>query len=332
MKAKKAKRLAVLSILCVVLLAAYIVLSSGGTDPTPEDTALVRVEQPAELQIRLDSVSYDLFIEDGLWYCEQYPGSVIETSFINGLVQKLNEMTAVNILDNYGSLSRYGLDNASEYIRITQADGKELVLSVGTRLPDDEGLYLIDGVFVSVAYVYNSATDRVFTTYLDFAEYAGKDITEIVRLDEPKGFKNGDVSDFTIRYDGSQYTMARGSDGNWHAQKDGKAMDLSSQSIEEALRKIHYVYPKELAAVTASQADLESFGLLEPYLDIEINFSSGDVMTLRLGDLGYIQEDTYNAKRYMIFSGSQQVLLCYDQTLENVLAYITGENAQPIQE
>jgi len=334
-KKKKVNALVVALAVCAALLAVYFIVNAslGGRGRSGEQTgeeAIIAASfaDPVGLRYRFGDYEYAFKKSGGRWICEQYPDDPIIQDRVTDILELLRSFEATAMLEKYGSLYPYGLDGSDEFIEVTDGDGSVTRIIIGDELPLGEELYLKDDMLVSVYYMYNTATDKVFTAYAAVIELGSFTPEELVELKVPDGFANSQVERFSLEYGGSLYELVPlGGDGGfgWSCTKDGAPYQADDAHIAGALKMIHFFYPLSCANRAADDAAKTRAGIDAPFARVELTMKDGGVRRYAFGDEVKDEKEPEKNRRYFIYNDGGQLTLCYSKNVSDFIYWVTGE-------
>ena len=301
---KKNIRIMIITVAAVIILVAMLLIlmnlpssDGGGASSTASSTSISLNTKTAddvskvEVKNNSDSYTVEMKSEDS-YSVEGLDGFDLNKTSISALKSDSAGVAATQLVEEQAEdLSIYGLDSPKAEATITYKDGETLSLAVGNEAAGDAGTYVtVNGE--SKVYLFNSA--KVDTFAYPLLEYASKEITPS-QEEAVAAANGGEVSSSsdgqtqtpqfakmtlsgTVREEPIVVEPAEAISGisqfNITSPKE-KAADYTK--ISEYVGAVYGLTADEVVAVNPTDADLESFGLKEPYSKIVADFDVGTV-------------------------------------------------------
>lgn len=149
---KQKKQLLILGIVLLVLVGVYAGIRVYNDKQSEKEAAAAEAETVSVTDLAVEDVTAFSYMLDGeklsftkngdAW---QYDGDTnlnLDESALETMLSKVTSITATDSLSEYGDLSEYGLDEPSNVITITTAEGT-VTLSVGTKNAITSGYYMM---------------------------------------------------------------------------------------------------------------------------------------------------------------------------------------------
>ena len=304
---KKNIRIMIITVAAVIILVAMLLIlmnlpssDGGGASSTASSTSISLNTKTAddvskvEVKNNSDSYTVEMKSEDS-YSVEGLDGFDLNKTSISALKSDSAGVAATQLVEEQAEdLSIYGLDSPKAEATITYKDGETLSLAVGNEAAGDAGTYVtVNGE--SKVYLFNSA--KVDTFAYPLLEYVSKEITPS-QEEAVAAANGGEVSSSsdgqtqtpqfakmtlsgTVREEPIVVEPAEAISGisqfNITSPKE-KAADYTK--ISEYVGAVYGLTADEVVAVNPTDADLESFGLKEPYSKIVADFDVGTVTLL----------------------------------------------------
>lgn len=206
---------------------------------------------------------------DGSWSCADIPEMSVAGGRIEELLGELSRLKPQRQLDMAESTEKFGLDKSAAGIEITDADGKVYTLTIGSRTSDGSGYYCM----------VNADADRIYTISAEAAQLIARDAMYYAQADTMEYMS--DPKELNIYLNGTntlhifkpeepeRYTYT--DYYSWFADIDGETKALDSTAVNRLISALLSVQWEDTAAFSASEEELESFGLKEPELKISLS-------------------------------------------------------------
>lgn len=303
---KKNIRNMIIAVAAVVILVAMLVIlmnlpSSGGDDAssTASSTAISLNTKTADdiskVEVKNDNGGYTVEIKGTDSYAvEGLDGLELNTTSISALKSDCAGVSATQVVEEQADdLSVYGLDNPKAEATITYKDGESLSIAAGNEAAGSAGTYVtVNGE--NKVYLFNSAKVDTFSYAL--LEYVSKAIT--VSEEEAVAAANG--GEVSSSADGTAQTPqfakmtlsgtvreapvvvepAEAISGIAQFNiTSPKVKSADYTKISEYIGAVFGLSADEVVAINPTDADLETYGLKEPYSKLVADF---DVCTVTL--------------------------------------------------
>ena len=304
---KKNIRIMIITVAAVIILVAMLLIlmnlpsSDGGGASSTASSASISLntktaDDVSKVEVKNNSDRYTVEMKSADSYSvEGLDGFDLNKTSISALKSDSAGVAATQLVEEQAEdLSIYGLDSPKAEATITYKDGETLSLAVGNEAAGNAGTYvMVNGE--SKVYLFNSA--KVDTFSYPLLEYVSKAITPS-QEEAVAAANSGEVSSSsdgqtqtpqfakmtlsgTVREEPIVVEPAEAISGisqfNITSPKE-KAADYTK--ISEYVGAVYGLTADEVVAVNPTDADLESFGLKEPYSKIVADFDVGTVTLL----------------------------------------------------
>ncbi len=304
---KKNIRIMIISVAAVVILVAMLLIlmnlpsSDGdGTSSTASSSSISLNETTSDdvskVEVKNNSDSYTVEVGNSDSYSvEGLEGFELNTTAITALKSDSAGVAATQVVEEQAEdLSIYGLNSPKAEATITYKDGETISLAVGNEAAGNAGTYVTVNSENKV-YLFNSA--KVDTFSYPLLEYVSKDITPS-QEEAVAAANGGEVSSSedgqtqtpqfakmtlsgTVREEPIVVEPAAAISGiSQYTITSPKQKEADYTKISEYVGAIYGLTADEVAAINPTDADLETYGLKEPYSKIVADFDIGTVTLL----------------------------------------------------
>lgn len=301
---KKNIRIMIISVAAVVVLVAMLVIlmnlpSSGGNDASDaaSSTAISLNTKTADdiskVEVKNDGGSYWVDLKNADSYqVEGLDGFALNTTSLSALKSDCAGVSATQVVEEQADdLSIYGLDNPKAQATITYKDGETLTIAVGNQAAGNAGTYAtVNGE--KKVYLFNST--KVDTFSYPLMEYVSKAITPS-QEEAVAAANGGDVSSSadgqaqtpefakmtlsgTVREEPIVVEPAESISGiSQFNITSPKVKSADYTKISEYMGVVYGLNADEVVAINPTDADLETYGLKDPYSKLVADFDIGTV-------------------------------------------------------
>lgn len=263
---KAAKIYALLGVLLVVCAAAFAVSHYEEKQEQIKNSGEVILEIPVDQVTALswtnDSGTFS-FTKDETWAYEDDAAFPVDEEKISGLLAQFESFEASFVIENIDDYAQYGLDAPVCTIRIT-ASGESYTAELGdfSKMDGQRYISIDDG--------------KVYLVEHDPLDEFDVVLRDMIRNDTIPSFDTAEQ----IVFSGSEnYTVTRDEDGKSICADDvffddGKPLDTAS--VDTFLNEIRTLSLTNYVSYNASEEELAAFGLDEPELTIELEYTVQD--------------------------------------------------------
>ena len=263
---KAAKIYALLGILLVICAVAFAVSHYEEKQEQIKNSGEVILEIPTDQVTALswtnDSGTFS-FTKDETWAYEDDAAFPVDEEKISSLLAQFESFEASFVIENIDDYAQYGLDAPVCTIRIT-AGGESYTAELGDFSKMDEQRYISIG------------DGKVYLVEHDPLDEFDVVLRDMIRNDTVPAFDTAEQ----IVFSGSEnYTVTRDEDGKSICADDvffddGKPLDTAS--VDTFLNEIRALSLTNYVSYNASEEELAAFGLDEPELTIELEYTVQD--------------------------------------------------------
>lgn len=304
---KKNIRNMIIAVAAVVVLVAMLIIlmnlpSSGGDDASSTVSAASislntkSADDISKVEVKNNDGSYWVEMKGTDSYSvEGLDGFELNTTSISALKSDCAAVSATQLVEEQADdLSIYGLDNPKAQATITYKDGETLTLAIGNEAAGNAGTYVtVNGE--KKVYLFNSTKVDTFSYAL--LEYVSKTITPsyeeavaAVKGEDASSSADGQAQtpqfakmtlSGTVREEPIVVEPAESISGI--AQFNITSPKVKSADYTKISNYVEAVYglnADQVVAINPTDADLETYGLKEPYSKLVADFDIGTVTLL----------------------------------------------------
>ncbi len=294
---KRTRLYVLLGVLLVVCIAAFAVSRHEEKKEQIKSSGDIILEIPTEGVTALawtnESGTYS-FAKEEKWSYEGDETFPVDEEKINDLLEQFEAFAAAFTIDDVEDYSQYGLDDPVCTINIT-ADGESYTIMLGDYSKMDEQRYVSIG------------GGKAYLALHDPLDEFDAVLSDMILDDTVPQFDTAEQ----IKFSGNEnYTIIRNEDGESICADDVYFADgapLDTDNVESLLSTIRALSLKNYVSYNASDEELEGFGMNEPDLTIELDYSTND------------EEESIGSTGSLLISVSSdpEEAAAYEEALEN---------------
>ena len=206
------------------------------------------------------------FHTEDTWSYDEDAAFPVDDEKIASLLEQFQAFSVSFTITDPEDLSQYGLDDPVCTITIGTADETYTVL-LGDFSTMDSQRY----VSIGDGNVYLAQTDP-----LDAFDAALSDLIqndEIPALDQVSEITFSGTADYTVTYEENSADTYRAEDV-YFTQQDGAHVPLDTDRVEDYLRTLEYLDLTSYVTYSATEADLDIYGLDNPELTVTVDYTT----------------------------------------------------------
>lgn len=269
---KRSKRIFVL--LGVLVVACIVTFGVSQYETKKEE---IKNSDEVVLQIDTDSVdslSWEnesgslSFHKDETWVYDEDSAFPVDEEKINELLEQFQEFGASFVIENAEDLSQYGLTDPVCTIQIGTAD-QDYTITLGDYSTMDSERYVSIG------------DENVYLVQNDPLDYFDAQLSDVIKNDEVPSFDevseirvSGDT-DYQINYEEESADTYREEDVYFTQINDANT-PLDTSAIDGYLQTLEGLDLSEYMTYNATQEDLETYGLADPEMTVQIDYTTVD--------------------------------------------------------
>ena len=334
----------------LILLAVLLVLT-GGTFLTRNLVAKVNVVEEEDILLfesgsesltglrwSYEGETMELRKQNGEWICNDMPDFPLSAAAAERLANAVSEIRAEKVIDVPEDLNVYGLDEPLCTVTVLRKEETETVLTIGTAESLDGYRYLTVGD--GKVYLTDSSLGESFSCNL-YDLVLRETLPSMSYVTAMRVFS--DVQSYELcRFENSG--LAYTDEYEWFLQEGDDWVALDSTAVENHVDTVRILGWKSCVSWDADEEDLTSFGLDEPSLTAELDYTvenrvATDITTSD-GDTVYetvTEENTFRVEFgdyapsgscYARLSGSNMIYTV-DSSVLDTLLYMNSESLLP---
>lgn len=269
---KRSKRIFVL--LGVLVVACIVTFGVSQYETKKEE---IKNSDEVVLQIDTDSVdslSWEnesgsfSFHKDETWVYDEDSAFPVDEEKINEPLEQFQEFGASFVIENAEDLSQYGLTDPVCTIQIGTAD-QDYTITLGDYSTMDSERYVSIG------------DENVYLVQNDPLDYFDAQLSDVIKNDEVPSFDevseirvSGDT-DYQINYEEESADTYREEDVYFTQINDANT-PLDTSAIDGYLQTLEGLDLSEYMTYNATQEDLETYGLADPEMTVQIDYTTVD--------------------------------------------------------
>lgn len=306
---KRGKKLILLLAILLVAVGGYLVVSKIAANQDKEDEGIIAfaIDSADVTKISWTYLDNDISLiydrSNEKWRYEADDSFPVDETYPKNMLTKLASVTADRKLTDVTDFSEYGLDDPTVVISIVDSHGGTTKFTIGDqnastsnyymRINDESNVYLVGETFLQ-AFSYKLydivAMDEIpyISSPSQITVQTGDKTNTLVKLDEDERLKYT----YTSRY------------AWYYKQSESNFKPIDGDMAEDVITAIAGLAWKSCADYNATDEELETYGLKNPYATVTANYtntSSSDggtqetpsTFTLMIGNK---TEDSYYAK------------------------------------
>lgn len=292
---KAAKIYALLGVLLAVCAAAFAVSHYEERREQIKNSGEVILEIPTDQVTALswtnDSGTFS-FTKDETWVYEDDAAFPVDEEKISSLLSQFESFEASFVIENIDDYAQYGLDAPVCTIRIT-AGGESYTAELGDFSKMDEQRYISIG------------DGKVYLVEHDPLDEFGVVLRDMIHNDTIPAF---DTAEQIVFSGNENYTITRDEDGKSICADDvffddGKPLDTAS--VDTFLNAVRSLNLTNYVSYNVSDEELAAFGLNEPELTIELEYTVQDA-----------ENEETSGSLLLRLSRNQEELAAYEEAVE----------------
>jgi len=335
--AKSKKTLIIMLAVLVVCIAVLCIFtaSDNAAKQKEEAGAGIEITNLAGDVISLtlyDGNEYNTYVREAenlnKWYWENDRELPVRSIYLNTLASKAKTLTALRTIEINDSMSAYGFDDPPYSISITDTNGETAYILIGHMIDDTSCYAMLDG------------GDIIYKIEIEFVEYMGKSLLDMISVDRIPSTENNDIRLVTLkteagvssfRQDASVeqveventdkatgevtvtteeqtvYTQYAKTDGDFVCVSD---LEMGDKLFDNLLDEVTALIFASVADWKPDDAELRQYGLSEPYAEIFVEYEDdGETGSYSIAVGALAEDETY---RYAMLGGSDMV--CHIKT------------------
>lgn len=269
---KRSKRIFVL--LGVLVVACIVTFGVSRYETKKEE-----IKNSDEVVLKIDTDSVDSlswenesgslsFHKDETWVYDEDSAFPVDEEKINELLEQFQEFGASFVIENAEDLSQYGLTDPVCTIQIGTAD-QDYTITLGDYSTMDSERYVSIG------------DENVYLVQNDPLDYFDAQLSDVIKNDEVPSFDevseirvSGDT-DYQINYEEESADTYREEDVYFTQINDANT-PLDTSAIDGYLQTLEGLDLSEYMTYNATQEDLETYGLADPEMTVQIDYTTVD--------------------------------------------------------
>lgn len=294
----------------VLLVVGALVWTQRPTVFAPdvvEGTRIFQFEKHELVRVEVDRPEAERIVlveQDGGWIIEA-TGHQAGRSMVNRVKHQIHDLAArAAVVEAPENPEIFGLGKNAITVGLTMRDGRRIAFKVGDPNPTSVSYYLQPEGSRSVYTVQKAAVDYYSLTLDEFRErrFATFDSKDVVGFDAALSLPSADY----------MLSMRRTGDRLWEMNSP---MQMAADH-DEARRLLGRISALKAVRFEAKdEAKLESQGITDPRIDMEIRFASRDPLRVRIGG-DAPQLDRHDALAYVLIDDEDTVYVARSGLLE----------------
>ena len=330
--AKSKKTLIIMLAVLVVCIAILCIFTASDNAKKEEEEAGTGIEitKLAGDVISLtlyDGNEYNTYVREAenlnKWYWESDRELPVRSVYLNTLASKAKTLTALRTVEITDSMSAYGFDDPPYSVSVTDTNGDTADILIGHMIDDTSCYAMLDG------------GDIIYKIEIEFVEYMGKSLLDMIATDSIPLSENEEVRSLTLRTeagvssfrqdvsveqveventdeetgevtvtteDQTVYTQYAKTDGDFVCVSD---LEMGDALFGNLLDEVTALIFASVADWKPDDAELQQYGLAEPYAEIFVEYEDdGEAGSYSIAVGSLAEDETY---RYAMLGGSDMV-------------------------
>ena len=207
--------------------------------------------------------------ENGDWTYDEDGAFPVDPEAMEALLAPFAPFSAAFVIEEAEDEGQYGLDDPACTITITTAD-KTWEIRMGDTSAVDGQRYLSFGEGT----VYLAAEDPLETYEIGLSDCILND--EVPAMERVTALTFSGAENYQVLYqeDGSAYSYC--ADDVYFTERDGETLPLDTGRVEDYLSALATLDLTDYMTYSATEAELEQFGLADPELTVTAEYTSED--------------------------------------------------------
>lgn len=258
---------AALAVLCgtYVGVSTYVSKQEEAENSKEEETQVSVTEASADeiesVQFLIDKQEITFQKKEDQWVKSDDKAFPVSQDTLNNAVGMLGDLKAERVLEDVSDLSEYGLDSPVNTIVFKTKEGEETSIKIGAENESVSQYYVKKNDDTQTVYLVASASITPFMNSL--YDYAEAGTFPEISSENVKA----------IRVEGeTSYSLSADENGFWYisdGENQEKADSAKATSTASAFSTLEYA---SFVNYNASEAEMESYGLNEPYANITVDY------------------------------------------------------------
>lgn len=268
---KRINRLLALCAVLILLAGAAAVITCIDFDEPAEETQTYTVFSLADTEMTGISWYYSGnqigFVKDGEnWFYGEDENLPVDSAVLQDMELDLEEISSNKVIENVTDLAQYGLEEPTQTVTVTNAEGTETVLRFGAETQMGGQVYMSNGD--GNVYLVDSALAGEFS-------YALYDLVleeAIPDMDDVMGFQvEAQTQSLDLQYledSGIGYS----DEYDWFAVADGGYVMLDTERVNSFTGNVQNMTWISCADYYADETELEAYGLTDPAVTVSVTY------------------------------------------------------------
>ncbi len=177
---KKKSKTLVLGAACLAILScAYLLLRAYNkkaqeaelTQTSQEEILTADEASLASLSFEIDGSEVTFLQEDGAWSLEGDPDFPVDSTYLMTTLSYLKPLEAVRTLENITDASEYGMEDPQNTLTLTDTDGVQTVLAIGsTNTGTGDDYLMLNGDSSTIYTISSNLRSSLHEALYDYAE------------------------------------------------------------------------------------------------------------------------------------------------------------------
>lgn len=226
---------------------------------------------------------------------ENTTGLNVDTVLLRTVASRAVAVTAVNTVEEHTSdLAQYGLDKPRATVTLTMQDGTVKACSIGNASPLSSQTYF---ALKGEDTVYTVASDKLSPFLKGEGEYLSKEIVPERAEDdntilEEILIQRKDLDyDIRLKYDSFYANVENGGTTATHIMTQPVPCNVNPDRGSKITVGMYGLTASGVVKVHPTQADLEAYGLEDPFCTMTVTTDAGVVQTLKIGKSFQLEGD-----------------------------------------
>lgn len=226
---------------------------------------------------------------------ENTAGLNVDTVLLRTVASRAVAVTAVNTVEEHTSdLAQYGLDNPRATVTLTMQDGTVKACSIGNASPLSSQTYF---ALKGEDTVYTVASDKLSPFLKGEGEYLSKEIVPERAEDdntilEEILIQRKDLDyDIRLKYDSFYANVENGGTTATHIMTQPVPCNVNPDRGSKITVGMYGLTASGVVKVHPTQADLEAYGLEDPFCTMTVTTDAGVIQTLKIGKSFQLEGD-----------------------------------------
>lgn len=278
---KKRNRILILVIILIIALAAYIgIVQYNKHEAAKDSTKTISVtdldsDKIEKLEYTSGGENYSFIKDsDGTWKWEQDQTISITQSYVTDIVSNACSLKADRLLaENLDNIAEYGLDNPAYTVKLTDSDGQQEVIYIGSQNTSTSNYYAYVDGRTNVYTIDSTLIDTLGHTLNDMIEHSevptmtSDNITDISYTDADTSLNFDYYKEGNAQYDYSDSFL-------WFLNDNGVLTPADNTEMTTLFTDISSLKFDSLADYSVTNDDLNAYGLSNPQATLHVTYTT----------------------------------------------------------